>query len=230
MDKETYLNPKDASVLFNVTVRTLFSWEKSGKIKCIRTNGNHRRYLLSSFPKAKNISSSRRKICYCRVSTASQKSDLERQVEFFKSKYPDYEIVRDIGSGLNFKRKGLQAILDSAEKGDVEEIVVTHKDRLCRFGFELIERIVQKYNGKIVVLDKEKTSPEQELVNDLISIITVFSSRLYGLRSHSLKNKIKEQARLKISCSLKNDEVQIVSDRRTKDRNSQNVRSVPLLL
>jgi putative resolvase len=216
MDNETYLNPKDASELFNVTVRTLFNWEKTGKIKCIRTDGNHRRYLLSSFPKIKNISSSRRKICYCRVSTKSQQSDLERQVQFFKNKYPDYEIVRDVGSGLNFKRKGLQAILDSAEKGDVEEIVVTHPDRLCRFGFELIERIVQKYNGKIVVLDKEKTSPEQELVNDLISIVTVFSSRLYGLRSKSFKNKIKEQAQLKTDRSIKNDEVQIVSDRKSK--------------
>lgn len=216
MDNETYLNPKDASELFNVTVRTLFNWEKTGKIKCIRTNGNHRRYLLSSFPKVKNFSSSRRKICYCRVSTRSQQFDLERQVWFFKNKYPDYEIVRDIGSGLNFKRKGLQSILDSAEKGNVEEIVVTHSDRLCRFGFELIERIVQKYNGKIVVLDKEKTSPEQELVNDFISIVTVFSSRLHGLQSKSFKNKIKEQAQLKPDCSIKNNEVQIVSNRKSK--------------
>jgi putative resolvase len=208
MDKETYLNPKDAAKLFNVTTRTLFTWEASGKIKCIRTNGGHRRYVLSSFPCTKEITSSekqtRRKICYCRVSTRSQLSDLERQITFFKQEYPGYEIIKDIGSGLNFKRKGLQTVLDSAEKGNLEEVVVTHKDRLCRFGFELIERIVTKHNGKILVLDQEKTSPEEELVKDLISIITVFSSRLYGLRSNSIKKQIKENATRK---EIKDNEV-----------------------
>jgi hypothetical protein len=102
-------------------------------------------------------------------------------------------IIKDIGSGLNFKRKGFNSILDFAIKGDIQEVVVTHKDRLCRFGFELIERIITEYsNGKIVVLNQEKTSPEKELVDDLISIVTVFSSRLYGLRSHSIKKQIKE--------------------------------------
>jgi len=107
----------------------------------------------------------KRNICYCRVSTSSQKEDLERQVEYFRCKYPDYEIVKDIGSGLNFKRKGFNTILDSAFKG---EIVVTHKDRLCRFGFELVLRIIESTNGKILVLDKEETSPEKELVNDIL--------------------------------------------------------------
>jgi len=206
MDKEIYLNPKDAAKLFNVTTRTLFSWEASGKIKCIRTNGGHRRYVLSSFPNTtKNTTenSERRKICYCRVSTRSQTNDLERQVKFFEQEFSGYEIIKDIGSGLNFKRKGLQTVLDAAEKGNLQEVVVTHKDRLCRFGFELIERIIQKHNGKIMVLDQEKTSPEEELVKDLISIITVFSSRLYGLRSNSIKKQIKESVTEKI----KNDEV-----------------------
>jgi predicted site-specific integrase-resolvase len=134
----------------------------------------------------------KRNICYCRVSTSSQKEDLERQVEYFRCKYPDYEIVKDIGSGINFKRKGFNSILDSAFKGDIGEIVVTHRDRLCRFGFELVLRIIESTNGKILVLDKEETSPEKELVNDILSIITVFSSRLYGLRSNSIKNKIRE--------------------------------------
>jgi len=133
---------------------------------------------------------------------------LERQISFFTSKYPDYIIISDYGSGLNFKRKGLKTIITEAIKGNIKELVVTHKDRLCRFGFELIESIIKEYsNGKIMVLDKGETSPEKELINDIISIITVFSSRLYGLRSHSDKKQIKEQTGNKI----KNDENQTIS-------------------
>jgi len=201
MENEKLLQPFEAAKLLNVTVRTLFNWEASGKIKCIRTNGNHRRYILSSFPNFEEFEekenlkqAAKRKVCYCRVSSAPQKEDLERQVEFFKREYPDHEIIRDIGSGLNFKRKGFKSLLESAIDGDIKEIVVTHKDRLCRFGFELFETVLEKSNGRIVVLNHEKTSPEKELVDDLISIVTVFSSRLYGLRSHSIKNKIKQAA------------------------------------
>ena len=150
----------------------------------------------------------KRNICYCRVSTSSQKEDLERQVEFFRCKYPNHEIIKDIGSGLNFKRKGFNSILDFAFKGDIGEVVVTHKDRLCRFGFELVLRIIESTNGKILVLDKEETSPEKELVNDILSIITVFSSRLYGLRSHAIKNKIREATS---SCS-ENTENKTISE------------------
>lgn len=190
MEQDTFLTPLEASKILNVTTRTLFTWQKEGKIKCIRTSGNHKRYLLSSLPNYKSNKRQQRKICYCRVSSHGQKDDLERQVRFFKDTYPDYEIVKDIGSGLNFKRKGFKAILDSSIKGNIGEIVVTHRDRLCRFGFELIEQILSHSNGKIVVLNREETSPEKELVDDLISIVTVFSSRVYGLRS--IQNKIKE--------------------------------------
>jgi excisionase family DNA binding protein len=193
MNDETYLRPEEVSKILKVTTRTLENWTKKGTLKCIRTKGNHRRFLLSDIiSKIPNYKPTKRNICYCRVSTSSQKENLEKQLEYFKHKYPNHEIIKDIGSGINFKRKGFNSILDSAIKGDIEEIVVTHKDRLCRFGFELISRIIESSNGKIVVLDKEETSPEKELVDDILSIITVFSSRLYGLRSHSIKKKIKE--------------------------------------
>ena len=199
MNKEELLTPQQASKLVNVTKQTLVNWENAGLIKCTRTKGGHRRYLkadiIIKFSDQHNIKEPKRSICYCRVSTPNQRADLNTQEEFFRRNFPNHEIIRDIGSGLNFKRKGLNSILDAAIKGDIEEIVVTHKDRLCRFGFELIERfITQSSDGKIVVLDQKKTSPQEELVNDLISIITVFSSRLHGLRSHSLKKKIKQEA------------------------------------
>jgi excisionase family DNA binding protein len=196
-----YITPEKASQLLKVTTRTLQLWSNDGKINSFRTKGHHRRFLLSDI---QSIISARRgneeckngdnrtKICYCRVSTHSQKEDLERQVSYFKQEYPTHTIIKDIGSGLSFKRKGFSTLLDKAIKGDISEIVVTHRDRLCRFGFELIERILfQNGNGKIVVLNQEKTSPNRELVNDLISIVTVFSSRIHGLRSHSIKKKIK---------------------------------------
>jgi predicted site-specific integrase-resolvase len=165
----------------------------------------------------------RKKICYCRVSTASQKEDLARQIQFFKLNYPDYTIISDNGSGINFKRKGFKTILDDAIKGYIEEVVVTHKDRLCRFGFELIEGIIREQsNGKIVVLNQKKTSPEQELVDDLISIITVFSSRLYGLRSNSIKNKIRTQ--------IKDSQNQIIAIEGREGKNTIDASTVSVVL
>ena len=207
-DKETpkLYSPREVCERYKITSRTLLNWSYDGRIKFIRTTGGHRRYIiddtelgelrdLTELGKLRELRV-RRKMCYCRVSTIGQKEDLERQVEFFRLEYPNHEIITDIGSGLNFKRKGFNSILDFAIKGDVGEIVVTHRDRLCRFGFELVERIVTEHShGRIVVLNKKETSPQEELSNDLISIITVFSSRLYGLRSHQIKNKIEEETK-----------------------------------
>lgn len=197
---EKYLQTREVCEMLGISDKTLIRWDKEGKIKCIRTKGGHRRYLLSditgagSETKTQNI---KRKICYCRVSSYGQKSDLETQKEYLASKYPDHEIVSDIGSGLNFNRKGFNTILESAIRGNIEEVVVSHRDRLCRFGFDLIERIIATWsNGKIVVLDKGETSPEKELVDDLISIVTVFSARIYGLRSHTLKRQIRKCANI----------------------------------
>ena len=123
-------------------------------------------------------------ICYCRVSSYKQKDDLDRQIKFMQAKYPNAEIVKDIGSGLNYKRKGLKSILGRAMRGDKLEIVVTHKDRLARFGFELIEWIIQQSGGKVMVLKQTNLSPKQELTNDLLSILHAFSCRIHGLRNY----------------------------------------------
>jgi len=193
MSDDVYLTPVEAAKLLRVFTQTLINWNNAGFISSIRTQGGHRRFLRSQLlGRFRSTTDTRACICYCRVSTSGQKEDLERQSEFFRLRYPNHEIIKDIGSGLNFKRKGLNSILERAIRGDIREVVVTHKDRLCRFGFELIERIIRSTDGTIVVLDKQETSPQKELVDDLLSIITVFSSRVYGLRSHALKNKIKE--------------------------------------
>lgn len=160
---------------------TLRQWADNGKIKHIRTPAGQRLYDIESFV---GQIIAKRKICYCRVSSYKQKDDLARQIEFMREKFPDYEIIKDIGSGLNFKRKGLLALLESTSCGDVEKIVVAHRDRLSRFGYDLIKWLIERNGGKLVVLDDIKQSPEQELTKDLLSILHVFSCRLHGLRNY----------------------------------------------
>ena len=102
-----------------------------------------------------------------------------------KKKYPDYEIITDIGSGINFKRKGLQKIIKMAVNNELEELVIAYKDRLCRIGYDLIEYMIIEFsNGKIIIENEETLSPEEEVVKDLLQIITVFSARVNGLRSY----------------------------------------------
>ncbi|KAJ3064733.1 hypothetical protein HK102_008119, partial [Quaeritorhiza haematococci] len=127
----------------------------------------------------------RERFLYCRVSSPGQKKDLESQISALQPAFPDHVLIRDIGSGLNFKRKGLKRLLERVMSGTVEEIVVTHKDRLCRFGFDLIESMVNTFGGRILVQNHAVRTPEEELTQDLLTIIHVFSCRLYGLRRYS---------------------------------------------
>src|ERR1700733_294776 len=191
MSDTIYFRPEEARRKLNVSNDILRKWDEQGKIKCIRTQGGHRRYDLSSMlgtPKPIE----RKYVCYARVSASSQKEDLEGQVELLRTKYPNHAIIKDIGSGLNFKRKGLKTILDLALRGQLQELVVTYKDRLVRFGFELFAEIIRHGNGKIVVLNREEgQTPEQELCADLIAITTVFTARIHGFRSGKNRKAIK---------------------------------------
>ena len=128
----------------------------------------------------------RRNFLYARVSTKKQMDDLSRQVEFLKRpEYVDYIVIQDIGSGINFKRKGLKTILDSCLQRTIGELVIAHRDRLCRFGFELIQYLVETAGGSIKVLDSDQnTSSENELSQDLLSIIHIFNCRQMGKRSY----------------------------------------------
>ena len=126
---------------------------------------------------------------YTRVSTKKQMDDLSRQIEFVsRPEFSGYTLISDIGSGINFKRKGLQTLLDRCIQGLIGEVVVAHRDRLCRFGFELIEQVIQKAGGRVTVLNEEDDTDEtKELADDLLAIIHVFSCRQMGRRSY--KNK-----------------------------------------
>jgi predicted site-specific integrase-resolvase len=170
-------------------------WFEEGKIEGVLTKGGQRRYNLDSIiPPGSADQSPRKTILYARVSSRAQKADLEQQIQFLKSRYPDAEIITDIGSGLNFKRKGLQALLESILSNDVGLVVVAHKDRLCRFGFDLISWLASRSKTEILVLNQTNLSPEREMCEDILAIIHVFSCRLYGLRKY--KKQIREDSEL----------------------------------
>ncbi|WP_202985576.1 IS607 family transposase [Thiospirillum jenense] len=147
----------------------------------IRTSSGQRRYDVDAYLR---IQPQRVIIIYCRVSSFKQRDDLDRQVQFLRNQYPQAEIIKDIGSGLNFKRKGLKTILERAMRGDCIQLVVAHRDRLSRFGYELIKQIIEFNGGELVVLDQSAYSPEHELIKDLLNILHVFSYRMHGLRNY----------------------------------------------
>lgn len=143
-----------------------------------------------------NLSSQREEkvVAYCRVSTKSQKDDLEKQVENVKSymyaKGYSFEVITDIGSGINYKNKGLQQLISLIDSNQVTKLVILYKDRLVRFGFELIQLLCDLHDVKIEIIDNSEQNKEEELTNDLIQIITVFANRLYGSRSKKTKTLI----------------------------------------
>jgi len=188
-----FITTKETAKLLQVTPKTLRIWDKEGKIRTIRTPSNIRRYNIEDVQNIinyNNSSETKEKICYARVSSRKQIDDLKRQEDFFRLKYPTYSVVTDVGSGINWKRKGLKTILDKTMHGDISEVVVAHRDRLCRFAFELLEWIFQRNGVKLVVLDEEKDhSSDQDLADDILSIIHVYSCRKMGRR---YKNKESE--------------------------------------
>ena len=183
-----------------VSIQTLRNWDKEGKLKPTYVTENGYRYysedLLNKFRNIKNVNKIKKKnILYARVSTKSQKDDLDRQVDNLKqyaySKGYSFEIITDIGSGTNYKKEGLLKMINLVECGEVDRIIVLYKDRLIRFGYDLIEYICKLNDTKIEIVDNSTISKEQELTEDLIQIITIFANRLYGARSKKTINLIK---------------------------------------
>jgi len=172
-----YVPPRIAIQRLGVCSKTLERWEKEGEIKTYRTPSGQRRYDCDSVV---NIPSTKRTILYARVSSRNQKTDLSRQAEFLLFRYPNGEIIQDIGSGLNFKKKGFVTLLELIYTGDIGMVVVASKDRLCRFGFDLISWFAERGGCKIMVLNNTALSQEREMVEDILAIIHVFSCRLYS--------------------------------------------------
>jgi len=195
-----YVKNKEACKILGVTRGTLLQWEEDGIISSIRPRKNGARlYNIKELENHLNIisnNSESKGYCYCRVSSPKQKDDLQRQVDYMQKLYPKYEIVKDIGSGINWSRSGLKKLLQKSNKGEISELIVAHRDRLCRFSFELLEYILKLNGTKILVLDagehKLQGSSSEELAEDLLSFIHVFNCRQMGKRRYKVSNKIEE--------------------------------------
>ncbi len=181
-----------AAKALGVTPLTLRRWHESGKlVPDVVTDGGRRRYNLARLRPELFRSedpSQRRTIAYARVSSHDQKPDLERQAQVLEAYCAaqgwTFEVVTDLGSGMNYRKKGLKRLLDDIVEGRVGRLVITHKDRLLRFGAELVFAICEAKNVEVVILNQgEDTSFEEDLARDVLEIITVFSARLYGARS-----------------------------------------------
>jgi len=185
------LDIREAAEFLGVSVQTLRRWDAEGRLVPERTAGGHRRYDLAKlrpewFHAVDTVN--RRTIAYARVSSHDQKDDLERQkqvLELFCARQGwTFEVIADLGSGMNYHKKGLKRLLDAIIGGEVGRLVITHKDRLLRFGAELVFAICEAKDVEVVILNQgEDTTFEEDLAKDVLEIITVFSARLYGSRS-----------------------------------------------
>ena len=193
-----YYSSKTVTKLLGVTAQTLRNWDKEGKLKPAYIKSNGYRYYseesILSYTQERKTKKNLNVIGYARVSSKKQIDDLERQVnnikEYLSSKYETYDIITDIGSGINYNKPGLLKLIEKINKKEVDLIVVLYKDRLLRFGFELVEHFANLNNVKIEVLDKIDKTQDEELVEDLVQIITVFSSKFQGKRKNKTKQLI----------------------------------------
>ena len=189
---ERFVGIGEAASALGVSITTLRRWEASGRLVPEHTAGGHRRYDLAKLrPEMFRVEAEadRRTVAYARVSSHDQKDDLERQkqvLELYCARQGwTFEVIADLGSGMNYHKKGLKKLLEAIIDGQIGRLVITHKDRLLRFGAELVFAICEAKNVEVVILNQgEDTTFEEDLAKDMLEIITVFSARLYGSRSH----------------------------------------------
>ena len=200
MELERLYTMKEASNLLGVHIRTIQKWDKEGKIRCVRTVGGKRRVPESEIKRILGIREERKIVGYARVSSHTQKDDLERQIELIKSyareRNWEVEILKDVGSGLNESRRNFQKLLRMVMNKEVSKVIVAYPDRLTRFGFKTLEELFKSYGTQIVTINREEKSPQQELVEDLITIVSHFAGKLYGMRSHKYRKVVEGAKKL----------------------------------
>ena len=197
-DGAAFVAPRKARDILGVSDATLRRWAKDGNIRSVVTPTGRRLYDVEGIggtrvPEALVADSDRGNdhepapFLYARVSSSKQRDDLDRQIEFLRKEHPEAELVTDIGSGINWNRKGLRTLLDLSNRGRLSVVIVAERDRLCRFAFELLEHVFA-LNGTVVrVLGSQDSSPEQELQEDLLSIVQIFCCRRNGKRRYGQK-------------------------------------------
>ncbi|NLZ48750.1 MAG: IS607 family transposase [Clostridiales bacterium] len=192
----------EASKILGVAESTLRRWEYEGRLIPERTVSGHRRYdrdaLLNFKYHKENVKLT---IGYCRVSSSDQREDLVRQVktvsDYCEAKGYQFKIIQDLGSGLNYNKKALKELIELIVHKEIERVVINYRDRLIRFGYEIIEQLCLLNDVEIEVINySEDKNYEEELVEDILSVITVFSARLYGNRSHKTRNIVESNKKL----------------------------------
>lgn len=194
----TNYKPKDFAELLGVSVKTLQRWDRAGILKANRTPTNRRYYTYDQYLQFRGIQTEndiRDVVIYARVSTRNQKDDLKNQVEFLKQFCNSKgmivsQCIEEFGSGLNYNRKKWNKLLEEVMENKIKIIVISNKDRFIRFGYDWFEKFCERFHTKIIIVNNEALSPNEEFVQDIISILHVFSCRLYGLRKY--KNQIKK--------------------------------------
>ena len=190
-----YYSAKSVRLMLGVTAQTLRNWDREGKLKPAYVKSNGYSYYseeqILSYTQERKTKKNLNIIGYARVSSKKQIDDLERQKEnlskYIDNKYGEHEIITDIGSGINYEKPGLKKLIEKINKKEVDLIVVLYKDRLLRYGFELVEYFAKLNNVKIDIVDGHDKTEEQELVEDLVQIITVFSCKIQGKRKANTK-------------------------------------------
>ena len=193
-----YYSTKKVTEILGVTAQTLRNWDKEGKLKPSYVKSNGYRYYsedsILSYTQERKTKKNLNVVGYARVSSKKQSDDLERQINnlntYISSKYDSFDIITDIGSGINYNKPGLKKLIEKINKKEVDLIIVLYKDRLLRFGFELVEYFAQLNNVKIEILDKTDKNQDEELVEDLLQIITLFSCKIQGKRKTKTKQLI----------------------------------------
>jgi putative resolvase len=188
-----------------VSVHTLQRWDREGRLKALRTPTNRRLYTddhLARVMQMRQGNRARKTVVYLRVSSQGQKPDLVNQRKMLEAFCAARGIVVDawieeIGGGLNLKRPKFLALIDGIISGEIATVLVAHKDRLARFGVELVQHLCRVHGAELIVLNTQTLSPEQEMVQDLLAIVDCFSARLYGLRNYrkTLKKALSDAAR-----------------------------------
>ena len=198
----TWISIGEVAKLFGVSTQTIRNWSEQGVFSCKRTYGNHRRYSKQEVERKLGIETQQDQVtvCYSRVSANDQKQDLERQQLELRNyceeqQYSNIVEIKEVGSGLNYKKRGFLKLLRWMLSGNVKRVVVSYHDRLIRFGREIIEEICKARGISLVVVnDKQQLCFEEQLSQDIISILTVFCSKIYGRRSHERRKKRKIDA------------------------------------
>jgi putative resolvase len=190
------LRPKEVCEMLGISYTTLRDYVRRGYIKPVLTPGGRWRFREEDVERLIGVIRQRRVILYARVSSNSQRDDLERQVRALEewarqNNIADYEVVTDIGSGLKEDRKGFKKVLKLAVERKISRIIVEYPDRLTRFGFKTIKELLKAFGVEVVALNQEDKDPREELVEDLTTIVSHFAEKLYGMRSHKYEKVVK---------------------------------------